>query len=66
MSKREYAALNEGTFGAPVDVISAIQHFVLLMVLTVVTWITGCALGDNMDELIDWFNKYAQYTDDEA
>jgi hypothetical protein len=36
------------------------------MVLTIVTWIVGCSLADNMDEMINFFNYYAQYTDDEA
>jgi len=56
MFKREHAVYHEGSFGHPVDTIEAIQHFVLLMVLTVVTWIVGCSLGDSMDELVNWFN----------
>jgi len=56
----------EGSLGTPVDIVSAIQHFVLLMVFTVVTWIVGCSLADNMEKMVDWFNIYAQYTDNEA
>lgn len=56
MFKREHAVYHEGSMGSSVDTIEAIQHFVLLMVLTVVTWIVGCSLGDSMDELVNWFN----------
>lgn len=66
MQRREHAAYTEGSLGHPVDTIQAIQHFVLLMVMTVVTWVVGCSLGDSMDDLISWFNAYDDKTGNES
>lgn len=66
MGRREKAVYTEGSLGHPVDTIEAVQHFVLLMVLTVVTWIVGCSLGDSMDKLINWFNMYGDDTKNEG
>lgn len=63
---RERAVYTKGSLGSAVDMISAIQHFVLLMVFTVVTWIVGCSLADNMDKMLNWFNWYSSFTGQEA
>ena len=65
IGQREIAALTEGSLGHPVSIIEAMQHSTLLIVLAVVTWIAGCSLADSMDELINFFNKYDDKTNDE-
>jgi hypothetical protein len=64
LGEREVAALTEGSLGHPVSIIEAMQHSTLLIVLAVVTWIVGCSLADSMDELINFYNKYDDKTDE--
>ena len=64
LGAREAAALTEGSLGHPVSIVEAMQHSTLLIVLAVVTWIVGCSLADSMDELINFYNKYDDKTDE--
>ena len=66
IGQREWAVWHEGSWGHPVDVIEAIKMFTLLIVFSIAVWISGYSLASNADELLDFFNNYDQYTDDEA
>ena len=66
IGQREWAVWHEGSWGHPVDVIEAIKMFTLLIVFSIAVWISGYSLASNADELLDYFNNYDQYTDDEA
>ena len=63
---REYAVYHEGTFGHAVDTLEAIKMSTLLFVMAIGIWISGFAIADNADELLDWFNHYDDDTDNEA
>jgi len=66
VGEREYAVWHEGSWGHPVDVIEGIKMFTLLIVFSIGVWISGYSLASNADELLDFFNNYAQFTDDES
>ena len=66
LNHREYAAYTEGQFGYTLDMFQAIKAIILLMTLATATWVSGQALADNADELLDWFNHYHDKTKNEA
>jgi hypothetical protein len=66
LNEREYAVYNEGTFGHVVDPVTAGKQSVLLMILAFATWTAGHSLADNADELLNWFDHYADDTKTEG
>lgn len=61
LGARELAA-SKGKFGGAATMVDAIKFFALLMVQTIAVWIAGASLGDNADELLDFFNHYDDNT----
>ena len=66
IQEREHEVFWGGSFGFAVGNIEAIKISTLLFVMGIATWISGFAVADNADELLDWFNHYADDTDKEA
>lgn len=66
LNRREYAVYNDGQFGHVVDPVTAGKQSVLLMVLAFATWVAGHSLSDNADELLNWFDHYADDTKTEG
>lgn len=57
---------NEGSGGVPVDDAQALKLFVLCMIAGGMSIIGGFSLGDTADELIGWFDEYADDTQNEG
>lgn len=55
---RETAVYTEGTFGQAVTFVQAVKFFTLLMITALGTWISGYTIGEVLDDLLSWFNKY--------
>merc|ERR1711998_111568 len=55
-----------GKFGQVATFPDSLKFFVLLMVRALAVWISGYALGSNVDELIDFFNHYEDKFDQNA
>lgn len=66
LNARELAAYTDGQFGVTLDMFQAIKAIIILMLMATTTWVAGCALSDNADELLDWFNHYQDDTKTEA
>jgi hypothetical protein len=52
--------------GTVVTFVQAIKFFTLEMILALGVWISGWTIADTADELLGWFDKYDDSTDDEG
>jgi len=63
---RELAVYKDGTMGTAVTPVMAMKAFTLIMVMAFSTWISAYTLGETADELIGWFDQYADNTKTEG
>lgn len=52
--------------GTAVTFTQGIKFFTLQCVLALGVWISGWTIADTADELLGWYDKYADHTDDEG
>lgn len=63
---REKGAKTEGKFGEAFDIVQAIKFFTLCIIVGTTTVIGAYSLGDTANELITWFDQYADDTKSEG
>lgn len=66
LTLREMAVYKDGTMGTAVTPVMAMKAFTLIMVMAFSTWISAYTLGETADELIGWFDQYADNTKTEG
>lgn len=66
VDQREKDAKTQGKFGEPFDALQAMKYVTLCMVVGVNTLIGAFALGDVADNLITWYDHYADDTKTEG
>jgi len=63
---RKVGAETEGKFGEVFDIVQAMKFFTLCMIVGTTTIVGGFSLGDTANELITWFDEYADDTKKEG
>lgn len=66
VEERKIGAETEGTFGEVFDIVQAMKFFTLCMIVGTTTLIGAFSLGDTANELITWFDAYADDTTQEG
>lgn len=66
LGARELGVHTDGTMGTAVTPVMAMKAFTLIMVMAFGTWISAYVLGQTADELIGWFDQYADDTKKEG
>lgn len=66
IEERKVGAETEGKFGETFDIVQAMKFFTLCMIVGATTLVGGFSLGDTANELITWFDEYADDTKSEG